>query len=54
MTANESQKNEVIAEARNEGKTVHFASLMDVCHLKNLELEQTSVAPAMPCKIMKN
>ena len=27
-------KKEVIAEARNEGKTVHFASLMDVCHLK--------------------
>ena len=32
-------KNEVIAEARNEGKKVHFASLMDVCHLKNSELE---------------
>ena len=32
-------KNEVIAEARNEGKTLHFASLMDVCHLKNSELE---------------
>ena len=32
-------KKEVIADARNEGKTVHFASLMDVCHLKNLELE---------------
>ena len=30
---------EVIAEARNEGKTVLFASLMDVCHLKNSELE---------------
>ena len=28
-------KSEVIAEARNEGKTVHFASLMDLCHLKN-------------------
>ena len=32
-------KKEVIAEARNEGKTVHFASLMDICHLKNSELE---------------
>ena len=28
-------KREVIAEARNEGKTVHFASLMDTCHLQN-------------------
>ena len=32
-------KNEVIAEARNEGRKVHFASLMDLCHLKNSELE---------------
>ena len=32
-------KKEVIAEARNEGRTVHFASLMDVCHRKNSELE---------------
>ena len=32
-------KNEVIAEARNEGKTVHFASLMDLSHLKNSGLE---------------
>ena len=30
---------EVIAEARDEGRTVHFASLMDLCHLKNSELE---------------
>ena len=30
---------EVIAEARNEGRTVHFASLMNLCHLKNSELE---------------
>ena len=29
----------VIAEARNEGRTVHFASLMDFCHLKNSESE---------------
>ena len=32
-------KNEVIAEARNEGRTVQFASLMDLCHLKKSELE---------------
>ena len=30
---------EVIAEARNKGHTVHFASIMDLCHLKNSELE---------------
>ena len=31
MAADKSQKqNEVVAEARNEGKTVHFASLMDL------------------------
>ena len=29
----------VIAEARNEGITVHFASLMNVCHLKDSEFE---------------
>ena len=41
MAADESQKqkNEVIDEARNEGRKVHFASLMDLCHLKNSELE---------------
>ena len=32
-------KNEVIAEARNKGHTVHFASLMDLCHPKISELE---------------
>ena len=30
-------KKEVIAEART--RKVHFASLMDLCHLKNSELE---------------
>ena len=30
---------EVIAEARNESRKVQFASLMDICHLKNAELE---------------
>ena len=32
-------KKEVIDEARTVGATVHFASLMDICHLKNAELE---------------
>ena len=32
-------KSEVIGEARKEGRKVHFASLMDICHLKNAELE---------------
>ena len=29
----------VIEEARNKCRKVHFASLMDLCHLKNSELE---------------
>ena len=32
-------KKQVIDEARTSGATVHFASLMDTCHLKNAELE---------------
>ena len=32
-------KTEVIDEAKTSGGTVHFASLMDICHLKNAELE---------------
>ena len=32
-------KSEVIDEARTKGVKVHFASLMDNCHLKNAELE---------------
>ena len=32
-------KNAVIDEARNKGRKVHVASLMDMCHLKNAELE---------------
>ena len=32
-------KKEVIDEARTKGAKVHFASLMDICHLKNVELE---------------
>ena len=32
-------KKQVIDEARTSGATVHFASLMYICHLKNAELE---------------
>ena len=32
-------KSEVIDEARTKGRKVHLASLMDICHLKNAELE---------------
>ena len=32
-------KKQVNNEARASGATVHFASLMDICHLKNAELE---------------
>ena len=32
-------KKQVIEEARTSGATVHFVSLMDICHLKNAELE---------------
>ena len=32
-------KKEVIDEARTSGAKVHYASLMDICHLKNAELE---------------
>ena len=32
-------KKEVIDEARTKAVKVHFASLMDICHLKNAELE---------------
>ena len=35
-------KKEVIEEARNEDRKVRFASLMDLCHLKNSELEPQS------------
>ena len=35
-------KKEVIDEARTKGAKVHFASLMDICHLKNAELETKS------------
>ena len=32
-------KSEVINEARTKGAKVHVASLMEICHLKNAELE---------------
>ena len=32
-------KKEVIEEAMNKGRKIHFASLMDLCHLKDSELE---------------
>ena len=32
-------KKRVIDEARTSGAKVHFASLMDICHLQNAELE---------------
>ena len=32
-------KKELIDEARTKAAKVHFASLMDICHLKNAELE---------------
>ena len=32
-------KQDVIDEARTSGAKVHFASLVDICHLKNAELE---------------
>ena len=32
-------KSEVIDEARTKGAKVHFASLMDICYLKNADLE---------------
>ena len=32
-------KKQVIDEAKASSTTVHFASLVDICHLKNAELE---------------
>ena len=32
-------KKQVIDEAKTSGATIHFASLMDICHLKSAELE---------------
>ena len=39
MAADKSQKQkDVIAEARSDGRKLHFVSLVDLCHLKNSEL----------------
>ena len=35
-------KSEVIDEARTSGAKVHFASLMDICHLKMLNWRQST------------
>ena len=35
-------KSEVIDEARTKGIKFHFASLMDICHLKSAELEKST------------
>ena len=35
-------KKEVIDEARTKGAKVHFASLMDKCHLNNAELKENT------------
>ena len=50
-------KKEVIDEARTKGAKVHFASMMDICHLKNSELEtkapkiqRSSCTPRWYCK----
>ena len=50
-------KSEVIDEARTKGVKVHFASLMDICLLKNAELEtkapkiqRSSCAPRRHCQ----
>ena len=32
-------KKDVILEVQKEQKKIHFATLMDICHLKNAELE---------------
>ena len=50
-------KNEVIDEARTNGAKVHFASLMDICHLKMLnwkakhpKIQRSSCTPRWYCK----
>ena len=39
MTKVRSRKKKVVQRAQKEGRTVHFATLMDICHPKNSELE---------------
>ena len=42
MASDESQEQErgLSKGTQREGRTVHFATLTDMCHLKNSELEQ--------------
>ena len=42
-------KQEVIDEARREAKKVHFATLMDLCHLKTAELEKQNQKTQRTC-----
>ena len=35
-------RSDVIDEAKTSGATVHFASLMDICHLKMLNWRQST------------
>ena len=42
-------RKEVIDEARMSGAKVHFASLMDICHLKNAELEKAPKIQGSSC-----
>ena len=50
-------KSEVIDEARTQGRKVHFVSVMDICHLKNADLEtapkiqRSSCTPRRHCEI---
>ena len=38
--SNDKSKRKVIEKALKEGKTVHFATLVDSCHLKNAKLDE--------------
>ena len=38
--SNVKSKRKVIEKAQKEGKTVHFATLVDSCHLKNAKLDE--------------
>ena len=40
QVTNVKSKKEVIEKTQTKGRTVHFATLMDLCHLKNSELDQ--------------
>ena len=42
-------KKQVIEEARTSGATVHFASLMDICHLKMLNWRQSTKIQRLSC-----